>query len=92
MLFIRNKTDLLRTDMRIRGGGWLLVSPEVEAELMRLIPFVTYTLDGDVIVGVEDDEDARNRPPDPPTPDPLADIDALTLEHEFRLTLLELGV
>lgn len=25
-------------------------------------------------------------------PDPLADLDALTLDHEFRLILLELGV
>lgn len=93
MLFIRNKGEILRTDIRVRGGGWLLVPQELEERLLSLLPYVRLTLDGDVVVGVEDDAEARANPTEPePAHDPQADTDALLVDHEYRLTLLEWGV
>jgi hypothetical protein len=86
VLFIRKDKSykLLTTGIWVRGGGWLLVSPELETKLLTLLPYVVLTLDGDVIVGVEDDVGARNNPPKP-EPDRIDDL------AQTQLALAELA-
>ena len=58
MLFF-NGVSTMQTDTRIKGGGWLFIPEELETKLLTFLPFVKYTVDGDVIIAVEDDTAAR---------------------------------
>jgi hypothetical protein len=96
MLFVRKKDStyqLLETDIRIKGGGWMLVSPDVKDKLLPLLPYAKLTLDGDVIVDAEDDPEAREAAETKqPEPDLQADMAELLIDLAYRTTLLELGV
>lgn len=60
--------------------------------------FVTLTVDSNTVTGIEPEVEAweawkaEQPEPVPPEPTPQEDMDAMLVEHEYRLTLLELGV
>ena len=60
--------------------------------------FGTLTIENDIVTAFTGDTQAwedwqASLPPEqPPTPTPQEDTDAMLVDHEFRLTLMELGV
>lgn len=73
------------------GDGWVIVPPELEAEALASGGFCELTFDdAGNLVGLTPTE----RPADAETTKrtPQDDIDAMLVDHEYRLTLLELGV
>ena len=70
--------------------GWIEVPPHLEADFISSGAFCDLAMEDGVLVGVTPTE----RPPEPtpePIIDPQADTDSMTVDHELRLTLLELG-
>lgn len=79
--------------------GWLHVSDDCNDGAMQThAGFVTLTVVNNVVAAITGDDAAYHAwkdslpEPAPTDPDPDADRDALLVDHEYRLTLLELGV
>lgn len=71
------------------GEDWIEVPPELEQALWDCAGYCDLEIVDGVLVGMIPTE----RPPvPPPPPDPQEDTDAIAVDHEYRLTLLELGV
>lgn len=99
MLFIKQTSlgwgDIFTSAIRVHGGGWHLVSEELEEEVLRLMPFIIPTIEDDVIVAVTDNLEGRYnfaKPQPEPQPPPDEDRDAMLMDQEYRLTMLELGL
>lgn len=77
---------------KVIPDGWVAVPRHLEAEAMSYLPFIELTVEDGVLTAV-----AQGTIPEPepePEPEPTAqdDTDAMLVDHEYRLTLLELGV
>lgn len=71
------------------GADWIAVPEELETAVWQCGGWCELEIRDGVLAGLTSTE----RPPEPaPPPDPQADTDALAVDHEYRLTLLELGV
>lgn len=86
------------TSPRIIPDGWIEVPPHLEAEFDASGSFCDLTIEDGIpprLVGITPTErppEPEPEPvPDPPIIDPQDDRDALLVDHELRLTLLELG-
>ena len=80
----------------IPPDGWAVLPPALEATALPLLPWVKLTIENGVVTAVEDDAEARAAweaiPVPPPEPTAQDDANALLIDHEYRLTLIELGV
>lgn len=76
--------------------GWGKVPQELESLAMDLLPFVVLTVKDGIITSISDNAEARAAwealPKPTPEPTPEEDRDAMLIDQEYRLTLLELGV
>ena len=76
--------------------GYIVIPPALEATALSLLPWVTLTIEDGFVTAVEDDVESRAAWEAIPAPDleptPQDDADALLIDHEYRLTLLDLGV
>lgn len=72
--------------------GWAIVPEELEQEAILYLPFIQLTVERGVITGVA--QGAIPAPDLVPAPEPTEEDDlmAMTIDHEYRITLLELGV
>lgn len=72
--------------------GWAIVPQELEEEAISYLPFVEITVEDGKITGVA--QGAVPAPEPEPAPEPTEgdDLMAMTIDHEYRITLLELGV
>ena len=69
--------------------GWLAVPEELEAEVWACGGWCDLTVEDGILVGIV----PKERPPQPPQPPTeQEDNDAMLVDHEYRITLLELGV
>jgi hypothetical protein len=78
------------TTPRIIPDGWIEVPPHLEADFIASGSFCNLTIETGKLVDITPTE----RPVEPipePIIDPQEDADALLVDHELRLTLLELG-
>lgn len=78
-------------------GGWAVVPPELEQTAVSLLPWVILTVQGGVVASITDDTEAREawqaeHPTTEPQPTAEEDRDAMLVDLEYRMTLLELGV
>lgn len=73
-------------------GGWAVVPPALEAEAQTYLPFIDLTVEDGKIIGVARGVIPEPEPEPAPEPTPQEDADAMLVDHEYRLTLLELGV
>lgn len=70
------------------GDEWTLIPAELEDEVMSLLPYVGFTVDDDGnIVGVYSIEPEAEE-----EPSEADDTASMLVDHEYRLTLLELGL
>ena len=72
--------------------GWAVIPPDLAVP--DTFPFVDLTVDGQMVVGMTAGV-VPEPEPDPEvetTPTAQDDTDAMMVDHEYRLTLLELGV
>ena len=69
-------------------GGWAII-PE-NMPIPETFPFVTLTIEGQTVTGME--PGVVPEPGPEPEPSEADDLAAMTVDHEYRLTLLELGV
>lgn len=79
--------------------GYAVVPDELDtATFYEHNGFVVLTIEGDTVTGMEANLPAweawkASLPPDPePEPTPQDDTDAMLVDHEYRLTMLELGL
>lgn len=68
--------------------GWAVI-PE-DTPIPETFPFVTLTVEGQTVTGME--PGVVPEPGPEPEPSEADDLAAMTVDHEYRLTLLELGV
>lgn len=69
--------------------GWAIIPDDME--IPDTFPFVSIQVDGDVVTAMEPGV-VPEQPAVEPLPTPQEDNDAMLVDHEYRLTLLELGV
>lgn len=71
------------------GEEWIEVPPHLEADAWNCCGYCTLDIQDGKLIGLTPIE----RPPEP-EPEPAAeeDLAGLLVDHEYRLTLLELGV
>lgn len=80
------------------GPGLVEIPEALSVTLLAYNGFVTLTIEDGMVTAVAPDLDAweawKASLPEPaePEPTPQEDADALLVDHEYRLTLLELGV
>lgn len=80
------------------ASGLVCISDGLAAQLLAYNGFAALTIEEGVVTAVTPDLEAweawkASQPPEPePEPTPQEDTDALLVDHEYRLTLLELGV
>ncbi len=73
--------------------GWVSIPTELEQEAIRYLPFIHLTIHENGVVTA-----VSQGPIPPPEPEPVPayteqeDAADLLVDHEYRLTLLELGV
>jgi len=77
--------------------GYYALSPAFESAWEQYAPFVTITAEDDIITSIADNPEARAAQAAidaayKPEPTATDDLMALAVDHEYRLTLLELGV
>lgn len=78
--------------------GYALIPAEFEAAFCAHNGFVIINVEGDVVASIEPNIEAweawkAELPELSPEPrDPLADLEQLVVDQEYRITLLELGV
>ena len=71
------------------GGDWIAVPEALEAALYACGGYCELEIQDGVLVGLTPTE----RTPEPePEPTAQEDAEALLVDHEYRLTLLELGL
>ena len=70
--------------------GWAVV-PSTMA-VPDTFPFVDIEVDGNVVVAMTAGTMPEPEPEPEPEPTAQDDIDAMLVDHEYRLTLLELGL
>lgn len=70
------------------GNGWAEVPAHLESAVWACCGYCDLTFEGDRLTGVAPIE----RPVSPAAPTEEEDTNALLVDHEYRLTLLELGV
>lgn len=70
------------------GEGWLEVPAHLESAVWACCGYCDLAFEGDRLTGVTPIE----RPVSPAVPTEEDDTNALLVDHEYRLTLLELGV
>ena len=69
--------------------GWIAVPEELEAEVWASGGWCDLTIQDGVLVAITPTE----RPAEPePEPTAQEDAEAMLVDHEYRLTLLELGI
>lgn len=72
-----------------KGVGWREVPDNLVSAAWAACGYCDLVWDGESLVGIV----PTQRPPEPePAPTPGEDMDALLVDHEYRLTLLELGI
>ena len=73
-------------------AGWALIPDGMSYP--DTFPFVTLTVDGQTVTAMTAGTVPVPEPIPEPTPTPTAedDINAMAVDHEYRLTLLEMGV
>lgn len=83
-----------RAERYITGGGFLILPPELEQEFDKLYPFCLITFEDNTVTGIDDDVAAITNAATATTQGPSVDEDndAMLIDHEYRLILLELGV
>ncbi len=76
--------------------GWVEIPENLIEKTKRLLPFITMTLEEESIINVEDNTEAREaakaNTPSSAIISIETDLLSMTVDHEYRLTLLELGV
>lgn len=85
-----------RSDNVLPNGYYEIVADMIEFDTHN--GFVTLMLENGIVTGFVPNIEAWEAwkvslpPPHPPEPSPDEDRDALSIDHEYRLALLELGV
>lgn len=95
MLFVRQNNygyEILNSQIRIHGDGWIYITTELESTFMSMCPNVLITVDGDTATAFTEHTFPSPSPEPEPAADPNTDRDTMIVDHEYRLTLLELGV
>ena len=86
MLFIKQNGvgyELINSNIRIHGEGWIYVPASLESELIFLYPNVLITASGDTAISVE----AHQFPvPEPPAPTETTEQKLEALTRSFNLT------
>jgi len=76
--------------------GYIVIPADLEATALPLLPWVKLTVVDGAVTAVEDDTEARAAwaaiPVPVPEPTAQDDADAMLIDIEYRLTLIELGV
>lgn len=75
---------------RIIPDGWIKVPPHLEAAFIASGSFCDLIIEDGVLVDIIPLPIPEPEPVEPPI-DPQDDTDAMLVDHELRLTLLELG-
>lgn len=70
------------------GEGWVEVPPYLEQAVRDCGGYAGLILEDGVLVGI----DPIERPENPGEPTAADDLTALAVDHEYRITLLELGI
>lgn len=71
------------------GPGWVEVPEQLAARVFACGGYCELVFEGGKLVDIV----PTQRPPEPtPAPTHEEDIDALLVDHEYRLTLVELGI
>lgn len=79
-----------KSDVSDAPNGWVTIPAHLEQTAMAHLPFVELLFEDGEIIDVGKGEQTGH--PSPAwLPDPQADTDAMLVDHEFRLALLELG-
>ena len=73
-------------------SGWAAVPAELEAEAMSYLPFIDLTVTDGQITGVAQGEIPTPEPEPDPGPTAEDDLLEMAIDHEYRITLLELGL
>jgi hypothetical protein len=79
-------------DFKTVPDGWVLVPSELEADAMQMLPFIDLIFEGGQLASVVQGEIPAPAPSPDPAPTTEEDLMAMGVDHEYRLTLLELGV
>ncbi|MGM9566451.1 hypothetical protein [Evtepia sp.] len=69
--------------------GWAIIPDNME--IPDTFPFVSIQVDGNIVTDMKPGV-VPEQPVVEPLPTPQEDNDAMLVDHEYRLTLLELGV
>lgn len=75
---------------KIIPEGWAAVPDDMEVP--ETFPFVSITVDGQTVTGMTAGEVPPPQPEPAPSPAAQDDTDAMLLDHEYRIVLLELGI
>ena len=78
------------TTPKIIPAGWAIIPDGIN--LPDTFPFVDITVEGNVVTAMTAGTVPEPEPEPEPEPTAQADTDAMLVDHEYRLTLLELGV
>jgi len=78
------------------SDGWIEIPKNLESDALLFMPWLKLTIEDGIVTNVEDNAAAReawdSQPQPLPEPSAEDDLLAMTVDHEYRLTLLELGV
>ena len=72
--------------------GWVEVPLGLEEKAMDMLPFVNLVMENGVLTDVEQGIIPEPQPEPEPEPSTEDDMMSMAVDHEYRLTLLELGV
>ena len=72
--------------------GWAAVPVDLEDEAVSYLPFINLTVVDGEITGVAQGEIPTPEPEPDPGPTAENDLMEMAIDHEYRITLLELGL
>lgn len=77
--------------------GWIEIPKTLEEKSKQILPWLTLSLEGDVVVDVCENTEAKQaweaaNPPIPPEPTVEETLLELSADQEYRLCMIELGL
>lgn len=73
-------------------GGWAIVPEALEQEAVSYLPFINLTVADGEITGVSQGTIPQPEPTPEPEPTAEDDLMEMAIDHEYRVTMLELGL